>query len=179
LKSFSFGFLKPDALEDGLEGEIFERIESVGLIILARKRTVLSPEQIEKIYPHVGDRPFFEGVKEYLAGKEVVVFIVGSEFCDAIGVLDRIKGHNHVSGTIRGDLVRETVVWYSEGEIRLWEEGDHPRQEEVSLNRMMLNRLHSADDMAEVKRCICGFFSSGEIEDLSRRFPFLGALLAD
>lgn len=178
-QSFSFGFLKPDALEDGLEDEIFERIEGAGLTVLAKRRITLTQGQIEKIYPHISNLPFLEGVKEYLVGREAIVFLVGAVATNAIEVLGRIKGHNHESGTIRGDLVRDATVWYSGEEIKLWEEGKHPNQKEVSLNRMMLNRLHSADDEDGVRRCIRKFFNPEELLELSQKFRSLGALLAD
>ncbi|MFA4986935.1 MAG: nucleoside-diphosphate kinase [Candidatus Brocadiia bacterium] len=98
--------LKPDCVDRGLVGEAISRIERKGLRIVAMRMIVLDRATAEKHYAAHKDKPFFEGVVQYITAGPIMALAV--EGPRAIEVLRRLCGSTDgaeaAAGTIRGDF---------------------------------------------------------------------------
>ncbi len=99
-------FLKPDAVQRRLVGEIIRRFERKGFQILGLKMTQLSEAFVREHYAaHIG-KDFYEPLVRYVAGGPVVVMILEGK--DAVRVVRAMMGETFGSdsppGTIRGDF---------------------------------------------------------------------------
>jgi len=102
----TFVMIKPDGVQRGLIGEIFRRLERVGLKPVAIKFLRMSREQAEKLYAVHQGKPFYESLIEYVTSGPVVVSI--REGPKAIEIVRKLIGATDPAkaapGTIRGDF---------------------------------------------------------------------------
>ena len=70
----TFGIIKPSGMSK--ISEIKSIIATYGLEMRYSKKITLTNAQVEKLYEMHKDKPFFEDLKDSLAGKEVIVFIL-------------------------------------------------------------------------------------------------------
>lgn len=102
----TFVMLKPGAIQRGLIGSILSRFERRGLKIVALKMIHVSPELAQKHYEEHKEKPFFEGLVNYITSNPVVVMVISGE--NAISVVRSMMGATNplesAPGTIRGDL---------------------------------------------------------------------------
>jgi nucleoside-diphosphate kinase len=127
----TFVMVKPDGVQRGLVGEVVSRIEERGLKLAAIKTVDVDRELAETHYEEHRDKPFFEGLVDYVTSDPVVAMVVeGPNAIQAVrglaGETDPIDAH---PGTIRGDFgldVGRNVVHGSDApdtaqqEIKLW-----------------------------------------------------------
>ncbi|MBN1761973.1 MAG: nucleoside-diphosphate kinase [Methanomicrobia archaeon] len=113
--------IKPGGIERGLVGKILDRFEKRGLRIVALKLTQPTKELIEQHYAEHRDQQFFEGLVDYMASGEVILFVLEGE--DAITIARKIIGvtdpKEAVPGTIRGDYgidLRRNIIEASDSE---------------------------------------------------------------
>lgn len=97
---------KPDALQRGLVGEIIGRFEKKGLKIVGLKMIQLNDVLLDEHYKHHKDKPFFEGLKNFMKSSPVVALALeGYDIVEAIRIIvGSTKGNEADAGTIRGDL---------------------------------------------------------------------------
>ena len=107
--------LKPCTLQRGLIGEIINRFEKKGLILVGMKMTWLSDEVLSEHYAHLKEKPFFQQLKDGMRTCPVIVCCWKG--VDAVAVVRAIagstNGRNAAPGTIRGDYsmsVQENIV---------------------------------------------------------------------
>ncbi|WP_027883580.1 nucleoside-diphosphate kinase [Meiothermus rufus] len=107
--------IKPDGVRRGLTGEIIHRIERKGFQIVAMKKMRLSRELAEAHYGEHKDKPFFEGLVEFITSGPVVAMVV--EGPGVIAEMRRLMGATRpweaAPGTIRADFattVDENVI---------------------------------------------------------------------
>ena len=119
--------LKPDALQRGLVGEIIHRFERKGLKLVALKMMAVSDAILEEHYAHHKDKPFFEGLKKFMASAPVVCILV--EGIDSIAVARKMAGATNSReaelGSIRGDFSMSTsanIIHVSDSEKSAKEE---------------------------------------------------------
>lgn len=97
--------IKPDAMQRSLLGEIVTRFEKKGLRIAGLKMIQLEDVMLEEHYSMHKDKPFFEGLKNYM--KSVPVVVLALEGIDAVSAVRLIvgptKGREADAGSIRGD----------------------------------------------------------------------------
>jgi len=102
----TLAIIKPDAIERGFVGEIIKRIENKGFKIIQLKSMTFSRECAEKFYEEHKGKPFYEGLINFMADKQVIVMILERE--NAVKVLRRLVGSTDPTeaapGTIRGDI---------------------------------------------------------------------------
>ncbi|MEC7725693.1 MAG: nucleoside-diphosphate kinase, partial [Planctomycetota bacterium] len=58
--------LKPDAVQRGLVGDVLSRFEKKGLKIAGMKLMQISPELAAKHYEQHKERPFYEGLVNFM-----------------------------------------------------------------------------------------------------------------
>lgn len=102
----TLAIIKPDAIQRGFVGEIIKRIENKGFKIVQLKSMIFSKECVEKFYEEHKGKPFYEGLINFMANKQVIVMILERE--NAVKVLRKLVGSTDPTeaspGTIRGDL---------------------------------------------------------------------------
>ncbi|KMT11910.1 hypothetical protein BVRB_5g098760 [Beta vulgaris subsp. vulgaris] len=127
----SFIAIKPDGVQRGLISEIIARFERKGFKLVAIKVVVPSKEFAQKHYHDLKERPFFNGLCDFLSSGPVVAMVWEGEGVirygrKLIGATDPQKSE---PGTIRGDLavvVGRNIIHGSDGpetakdEINLW-----------------------------------------------------------
>lgn len=98
--------VKPDAVQRGLTGEIIRRFERRGLRIIGMKFMQISRELASKHYAIHADKPFYEGLLDYITSAPVVVMALeGTKAVEAArNTIGGTKPAEATAGTIRGDL---------------------------------------------------------------------------
>ncbi|XP_022761325.1 nucleoside diphosphate kinase 3-like isoform X2 [Durio zibethinus] len=127
----TFIAIKPDGGQRGLVAEIICRFERKGFKLVAIKMLVPSKEFAQKHYDDLKEKPFFDGLCEFLSSGPVIAMVWEGEGVikygrKLIGATDPQKSE---PGTIRGDLavvVGRNIIHGSDGletaknEINLW-----------------------------------------------------------
>ncbi|RZC56548.1 hypothetical protein C5167_015422 [Papaver somniferum] len=127
----TFIAIKPDGVQRGLISEIVARFERKGFKLVAIKLVVPSKDFAQKHYHDLKERPFFNGLCDFLSSGPVLAMVWEGEGVikygrKLIGATDPQKSE---PGTIRGDLavvVGRNIIHGSDGpetakdEIKLW-----------------------------------------------------------
>ncbi len=142
----TFIMIKPDGVQRNLVGEIVKRFEQKGFTLAGLKLMQVSRELAEKHYDVHKERPFFNGLVEFIISSPVVAMVWQGEGVVAsarklIGSTDPLAAE---PGTIRGDFgidigrniihgsdaietaQREICLWFSDDEICAWENAMKP-----------------------------------------------------
>jgi len=113
--------IKPDGVQRGLVGEIISRFERKGLRLVGLKSIVPSKEIVETHYAVHKERPFYNGLIDFVTSGPVVA--MAWKGIDAISVSRNIigttNGREADMGTIRGDYgmdVGYNLIHGSDGE---------------------------------------------------------------
>lgn len=98
--------IKPDAIQRGLIGKIFERFERKGLKLVGCKMMSLSDVTLKEHYSHIADKPFFGGIAKFMASSPVIAMCW--EGLDVVETVRRLcgitKAREAEAGSIRGDF---------------------------------------------------------------------------
>jgi nucleoside-diphosphate kinase len=102
----TLSIIKPDATRRNLTGRINAVLEEAGLRIVAQRRTRLTQAQAEAFYAVHRERPFFQGLVEFMTSGPVVVQVLEGENAvaknrEVMGATDPKKA---ASGTIRAQF---------------------------------------------------------------------------
>jgi len=102
----TLSIIKPDATRRNLTGEIVAKFEKAGLRVVAQKRMRLTREQAESFYGVHRERPFFNGLVEFMTSGPVVVQVLQGEGAvaknrEVMGATDPKKA---AAGTIRAEF---------------------------------------------------------------------------
>ncbi len=139
LKERTLVLIKPDALQRNLLGKIIERFEHKGLKIAGLKMMQLSDVLLEDHYSHHKDKPFFDGLKKFMAQSPVVAMVF--EGLEAVKIVRMLcgatSGREADIGTIRGDFSMSTQA----------------------------NIVHASDSPESAEKEIWRFFNADEIFD--------------
>jgi len=101
--NFTFSIIKPSAVRTGKTGPIMAMINEAGFEIAAMKMVRMTLEQAQSFYAVHKERPFFEGLVEFMTSGPVLVMLLRhenavEEFRKLIGATDPAKAE---PGTIR------------------------------------------------------------------------------
>ncbi|KAI3710699.1 hypothetical protein L2E82_40488 [Cichorium intybus] len=127
----TFIAIKPDGVQRGLISEIIARFERKGFKLVAIKLVTPTKSFAQKHYHDLKERPFFDGLCDFLSSGPVLAMVWEGEGVikygrKLIGATDPQKSE---PGTIRGDLavvVGRNIIHGSDGpetakdEINLW-----------------------------------------------------------
>lgn len=127
----TFIAIKPDGVQRGLVGEIVGRFERKGYQLVALKQIQVSKEHAEKHYIDLKDKPFYNGLCEYLASGPVVAMVWKGKDVVKGGrtLIGATNPAQSAPGTIRGDFALDVgrniihgsdSVESAEKEIALW-----------------------------------------------------------
>ena len=102
----SLVLIKPDAIQRGLAGTIIARLEKRGLKLVALKMLHLDKALAQQHYAIHKDKPFFNGLVDYISSTPIVAAVFEGEGAIAVirkrmGATDPAKAK---AGTIRGDF---------------------------------------------------------------------------
>lgn len=140
----SLVFIKPDAMQRGLAGEIISRLENKGLKIVAMKMLRMDKALAQRHYAVHKDKPFFNELVDFVTSGPIIAMVLQDD--DAVKVIRQTMGETDpakaLPGTIRGDFG---------GDI------SH-------------NLIHGSDSVANAGGEIALFFSAEEIVDPSIEF---------
>ncbi len=104
----TLSIIKPDAVAKNVIGEIYTRFERAGLKIVAAKMTWLARPDAEGFYAVHRERPFFEGLVEFMTSGPVMIQVLEGD--DAIAKNRDLMGatdpKNAAPGTIRADFAQ-------------------------------------------------------------------------
>ena len=99
----TLSIIKPDATRRNLTGRINALLEDAGLRIVAQRRVRLTQTQAEAFYAVHKQRPFFQGLVEFMTSGPVVVQVLEGE--DAVAKNREVMGATDPAkaapGTIR------------------------------------------------------------------------------
>jgi len=122
--------LKPGTIQRALIGEIINRFEKKGLLLVGMKMMWLTDEILNEHYAHLRDKPFFQRIKDSMTTCPVIVCCWKGK--DAVQVVRSItgatNGRDALPGTIRGDYsmsIQANIVHAS----------DSPETAEVEIKR--------------------------------------------
>ncbi|NOY21964.1 MAG: nucleoside-diphosphate kinase [Acidobacteria bacterium] len=103
MSEFTFGIIKPDAVQKGFTGEILSMIEKNGFRIVGLKRVRLNKEKAQGFYFVHRERPFFNSLTNFMSEGPIVVMVLEKE--NAIGDWRKLMGATNPAeadaGTIR------------------------------------------------------------------------------
>lgn len=102
----SLVLIKPDAVQRGLVGTIITRLEKQGLKLVAIKMLHLDKALARQHYAIHKDKPFFNGLVDYISSAPIVAAVFAGE--GAIAVIRKTMGATDPAkaeaGTIRADF---------------------------------------------------------------------------
>lgn len=109
----AFVIIKPDAIERGLIGEVFSRIERMNMRILGLQERQKTLDWAEQHYEHLKDKPYFEELCRFMCTRPIIGFNVAG--VDAVKRLRRLAGatdsREAAPGTLRGDYGTFPVMY--------------------------------------------------------------------
>ncbi|MCP3991791.1 MAG: nucleoside-diphosphate kinase [Actinomycetia bacterium] len=108
--SRTFVICKPDAVERGYVGDIFNRIERKGLKLVAAELRTLDSETLGRHYGEHQGKPFYDSLVSFMSRSPAMIAVVeGPE--DTFAMVRTLMGPTNPAeappGTIRGDLGTE------------------------------------------------------------------------
>jgi nucleoside-diphosphate kinase len=116
----TLSIVKPDGVARDLIGQVYARLESAGLRIVAARMVRLTREQGERFYAVHRERPFYADLVRYMTSGPIMVQVLEGENAiaknrEVMGATDPKKA---ARGTIRADLaesIERNVVHGSDG----------------------------------------------------------------
>jgi nucleoside-diphosphate kinase len=150
----TFVALKPDAVKRGLVGEITARFEEAGFKICGMKMVQATDQLLEKHYEEHVDKPFYEGLADYMKDGPVVAMVL--EGVHAAENVRKIVGETSAReahpGTIRGQYAHMSME-HADAEDRLYrniihasESGEAEREIEIWFEEDELHDYQTAQE---------------------------------
>jgi nucleoside-diphosphate kinase len=117
----TFSIIKPDAVRKGFAGAILAEIEKAGFKIVSIKKQSISKEQAKGFYYVHAQRPFFEGLCEFMSSGPLFLMVLEKD--NAIADLRKLMGAtnpaNAEEGTIRkkyAESIQDNAIHGSDAE---------------------------------------------------------------
>lgn len=137
VKEQTLVLVKPDAIQRGLVGKIFERFERKGLKMVGCKMMSLDEALLREHYAHLAEKPFFKGLAKFMQSTPIIAMCwEGLEVVDAVRKLCGItKARSAEAGSIRGDFAMSVAC----------------------------NVVHASDSVENAEKEVRRFFKSDEL----------------
>ncbi len=114
-------FLKPDAVQRRLVGDLIGLLEQKGLRLVGLKMMMATDELLDEHYAHHKEKPFFASLKKFMMSAPIVCMLW--EGVDAVNVVREMMGATNgreaAAGTIRGQFSNSqsaNLIHSSDGE---------------------------------------------------------------
>lgn len=133
----TFSILKPDATKRNLTGAVNQKIEQVGLRIIAQKRIRMTDAQAAKFYEIHKERPFYGELCAFMTSGPVVVQVLEGE--NAVAKYREVMGATNPANAAPGTIRKE----FSES--------------------IDANTVHGSDSLDNARIEIAQFFTDAEI----------------
>ena len=133
----TFSIVKPDAVSKNLIGEIYHRMESAGLTIVAAKMLRLTSEQAAGFYAEHQGRPFYDALVTFMTSGPVMVQVLEGE--NAVQRYRDLMGLTNPEQALAGTLRADYADSFTE------------------------NGTHGSDSVESAAREIAFFFAEGEV----------------
>ena len=137
----TFLMIKPDGVQRNLVGEIIRRFEAKGFTLVGLNLMSVSKELAQQHYDVHKERPFFNGLVEFITSGPVVAMVWEGEgvIASARKIIGATNPLNAEPGTIRGDYgvtvgrnlihgsdaletaQHEVSLWFKEEELVSWQ----------------------------------------------------------
>ena len=103
MENITFMMIKPDAVENGLIGNIIEKVTSAGFKFKALKLTQLSKKNAERFYKINKDRPFYDDLVKFISRSPILVAVLEKEnaVSDFRTLIGATNPNDAAEGTIR------------------------------------------------------------------------------
>jgi nucleoside-diphosphate kinase len=105
----TLSIIKPDGTSRGLIGEVIKRFENNGIKIAAMKMILMSKKQAQGFYAVHKDRPFYDGLTDFMCSGPAVVMVLTGE--NVISKNRELMGATNykeaAEGTIRRDFATD------------------------------------------------------------------------
>ena len=101
----TLSIIKPDGVRRGLIGEVVKRLEKSGLNIVAMKMIHMTKEQAKGFYAVHRERPFFEGLTDFMSSGPAVVMVLEGE--NVIARYRDLMGATNFKDAAEGTIRRE------------------------------------------------------------------------
>ena len=137
MSQMTFSIIKPDAVASGHAGAMFARIQKEGFTIKAMKMVHLSRHTAEGFYAEHKERPFFNGLIDFMTEGAVILFVVEAD--DAVVKLRALLGATNPEQADEGTLRKEFAE---------------------NIER---NGIHGSDSPKSAERELAYFFSKTEL----------------
>ena len=102
----SFVMVKPDGVKRRLVGEVIQRLEKVGLRLIAMKMLQLTKKMAKQHYAIHKGKPFYDGLIRFITSGPVVAMVIEGD--NAVKRIRKLVGETKPMeaeiGTIRGDF---------------------------------------------------------------------------
>jgi nucleoside-diphosphate kinase len=101
----TLSIIKPDGVQRGLIGEVVKRLEKNDLKIVAMKMIHMTKEQARGFYAVHRERPFFEGLTDFMSSGPAVVMVLAGE--NVIARYRELMGATNYKEAAEGTIRRE------------------------------------------------------------------------
>ena len=101
----TLSIIKPDGVQRGLIGEVVKRLEKNDLKIMAMKMIHMTKEQARGFYAVHRERPFFEGLTDFMSSGPAVVMVLAGE--NVIARSRELMGATNYKEAAEGTIRRE------------------------------------------------------------------------
>ena len=101
----TFTMIKPDAVANGHIGAILAKINEAGFRIAAMKYTKITKDQAKKFYEIHKDRPFYDGLTDFMSSGSIVAAILEKE--NAVEDFRKLIGATNPAEAEDGTLRKE------------------------------------------------------------------------
>jgi len=103
--------VKPDAVAEGLTGQVLARLEKEGMKIMNCRMLRLDGALLKEHYSHLAQLPFFPEIEKFMSSGPVIAVALQGERAiervrELLGPTDSTKAPK---GTIRGDLGKDKM----------------------------------------------------------------------
>ncbi len=101
----TLSIIKPDAVKRELIGEVVKRLEQNQLNIVAMKMIHMTKDQAEGFYAVHQERPFFEGLTDFMSSGPAVVMVLEGD--NVIARYRELMGATNYEDAAEGTIRRE------------------------------------------------------------------------
>ena len=102
----TFAIIKPDAVQKGYTGKIYDRIITAGFNVLGAKLIKMSLQQAQGFYAVHKGKPFYEELTEFMSSSQSMVLVLEKDNAVSSwrGTIGATNPKEAAKGTIRHDF---------------------------------------------------------------------------